>query len=612
MKGLNGIKATATILLLFPLAALSQTNCATTSLARLPGKWVWKQGGNNSQWKTGEPLRKELQRVFPVAPLGLEVTNSIAFSAGKAIPYTKSPLAYEHFLMAKDYECLQQYNKIQPEGETGCWAYFVVNSFEGERFPLPDQGNNILFHEYPSKIRVTNIELQTDAAGNRVIYTSWRPGEVVKHAYYFSARKDFPLRKLTNKELFAAYKAHHEKRVKEQVEKFEKLLAGDQEKYNRLSATEKQQQSYWPETIKKDKEYLEKYQAELAKINNWYAAAIRGTNLSETARVTEVNGFEFLPEKLTAPPEQGYCAWVDNPGFFDNNLPAEKPQCLSLYIRRQDGDPPKKDFMDALFSRFNLDVLYGMVGEPVKKPGGINALSASLNEAKTETAAQQQHTGPVQHSFNNTTPAQFPADWYGMKNITVQQHNNGSYLAMNKDGYWYPKQYNKEIKNGFELAFDVSWNADVAYNSGLFTVALCEMGYDNAGERYRLDDNQEMYMSLYDGYAGNFNRVVLWFDPYWNGGGTLSVYSYDKRETVIFSKRLLLPDFYKEKNEHRLTVQRRGNGLVVTDNGATIADLPGVFLPAAKYNLCTFSRYKGVNSDNKNDVFYLGEISISY
>jgi len=59
----------------------------------------------------------------------------------------------------------------------------------------------------------------------------------------------------------------------------------------------------------------------------------------------------------------------------------------------------------------------------------------------------------------------------------------------------------------------MQWNEDIAYNSGSFTVTLGDIAYDNIGERYRLDDNQEMFWSLYDGYVGNFNRVILWLDP---------------------------------------------------------------------------------------------------
>jgi hypothetical protein len=58
-----------------------------------------------------------------------------------------------------------------------------------------------------------------------------------------------------------------------------------------------------------------------------------------------------------------------------------------------------------------------------------------------------------------------------------------------------------------------------------------------------------------------------------------------------------------------MQIQHKANGLEVIDNGKSIASLPGVFLSTARYNLYTFSRYKGINrGDNKNDGFYLKEI----
>ena len=52
-------------------------------------------------------------------------------------------------------------------------------------------------------------------------------------------------------------------------------------------------------------------------------------------------------------------------------------------------------------------------------------------------------------------------------------------------------------------------------------------------------------------------------------------------------------------------MQRKGNALLVFINDNKEAELENVFIPSVKYNLYTFSRYKGNNSDNKNDVFYL-------
>jgi hypothetical protein len=339
---------------------------------------------------------------------------------------------------------------------------------------------------------------------------------------------------------------------------------------------------------------------------------LKQSTINETAYVKKVNSYNFIPEELAAPAGDGYNAWVDNLEYFDKTKPKDQPQCIAFFVRRQDDDLPKKNFMDLFYSQFNLDVLAKMVGEPPKKPNGINVMNTSLADTKIATTAKQEDKGLAIISFDKTTDGQFPTAWLGMKNAMVQSREGSKWLAMNKDGYWYPRQYNKEIKDNFNLSFDLMWNEDIAYNSGLFTVTLCEIAYDNIGERYRLDDNQEMYWSLYDGYAGNFSRVILWFDPYWNGGGTLTVYCYDKGESLKFSKRITLPDFFKDKNKHSIQIQRKGDILTVIDNDKTIADLPGVFLSVSKYNLYTFSRYKGVNSDNKNDVFYVKDISVHY
>lgn len=597
-----------------------KTDCNTIDINKIPGKWIWQNTAPSfqdpipaSQWKYCEPIRKEIQRINPAPLAGLHATNSIAFPKGKAFWYnTNSPAAYENYLMLKNYECLKGYNEIKPNAVTGCWVYFSMNKIDGEKFPLPEQGTGVKYYANESAIRVTNIEVQTDAAGNRILYANYRPEETKRHCYFFSNRKGLPLRKLTNKELYTSYKMHHEKKVNEQIAKFEKLVIDDEKKYNSLSAAEKQHQNYWPDIIKKNKEYLQTYKSEKLKIDTWYTQAIQQPNANEIAYVTTVNESHFYPEKLAATPGEGYNAWVDNLEYFDKSLPKDQPQCIAFYVRKQDEDLPKKNFMELFFSQFNLDVLRKMVGEAPANPTALNTLNGSTAEMKGITKSAQQNNGTIGSNFGSTPDGQFPSGWLGMKNATVQSKEGSKWLTINKDGYWYPRQFNKEIKTNFNLSFDLLWNEDIAYNSGLFTVTLSEMAYDNIGERYKLDDNQAMYWSLYDGYAGNFSRVILWFDPHWNSGGTLTVYTYDKRESLKFNKRITLPDFFKDKNRHAIQIQRKGDALMVIDNGKTIADLPGVFLSDSKYNLYTFSRYKGVNSDNKNDVFYLGNIKTDY
>ncbi len=588
----------------------AQVNCATMDINKVPGKWVWQKAGFGAQWQYGDPIRKEMQRIMPLAMEGLHATYSIAYGDQAAFWYTKGPVAYENYLMLKKYECLKGYNTLQQEGVTGCWVHFSVNQLDGEKFPLPEQGTGVIYNQ--SKIRVTNIEVQTDASGNRVIYSNYRPEETIRHCYSFSSRKNLPWRKLNNNELFTAYKDHHEKRVLQEIARFEKLVTVDEKKYNSLSVTEKQKQNYWPEIIRKNKEILQHLKSEHKKIVNWYMEAVQQPGILSIAYVSSINESHFYPEKLTASPGNGYHAWVDNLDFFDKTKPKDEPQCIALYPRRQDKDRPKKEFMDLFFNQFNLDILARMVGEPAKKPGGINAINASLGGIKASSKVNQSSINSYLYSFDQSIVNQFPEGWNGMKNCLVQPFENNNWLALNRDGYWYPQQFNKEIKDRFSLAFDLAWNKDIAYNSGSFTVTLAEVDYDNTAERYRLDDNQNMFWSLYDNYVGKFNRVMLWFDPYWNGGGLLTVYSYDKNENIIVNKRITLPDFYLTKNVHQLKIQREGQSLVITINNKIAAAIADLFIPSVKYNLYTFSRYKGNNSDNKNDVFYLKNITTNY
>lgn len=608
----------AVLSVLFYSPVFAQVDCKTFDINKAPGKWVWasvapsyQEPIPSSQWKICEPIRKELQRIMPIAIDGLHVTNSIAYPKDKSFWYTNSPAAYECYLMLKKYECLKRDNILQPEGETGCWIYFSINKINGSTLSSVSTGG-VLYHAYESSIKALNIDIETDAAGNKIIYTNARPGETIKSCYYFSERKGFPLRKITNKELFLSYKNHHEKRVEKEIVRFQKLVADDEKKYNGLSAAEKQKQNYWPDIIKKNKEALQGYLNEQIKIKEWYNSALLQSNINDTASVSSINESHFYPERLVSAPGQGYNAWVDNLDFFDKTKPKDEPQCITLYIRRQDGDLPKKNFMDLFHSQFNLDVISKMVKERSKKPNGINTLDGSSIDVKTESKANQNSISTYNYSFDKNISGQFPSGWYGMKNNMVKTFENKNWLAFTTDGYCYPQQFNKEIKDNFNLSFDISWNKDIAFNSGLFTLSISEIPYDNATQRYKMDDNQNQYWSLFDSYVGKFNRVMIWFDPYWNGGGTMEVYSYDKNESIGVRKRITLPDFYLTKNNHQIKIQRKGNGLVVFINNKKEAEMENVFIPSVKYNLYTFSRYKGNNSDNKNDVFYLNNITSNY
>lgn len=595
----------------------AQTHCKDIDLNKQPGKWNWKYQGINRPvakqiWDICDPISKEFQRIMPQAPDGI-IAYSLLNEGGPGTFYNmpKGPRYYDNTFMIKDYECIMYPNaKVQPEGETGCWIYFDVNNHKEYGVKLPG-GSDVMYDEH-RRLYLTDAWIETDANGNYLLYIRNTPDAVLKLGYFFSAKKQLPYRKISRKELYNCYKLFHEKRVNKEIARFEEIVVKNDQQYNSLTAAQKKEQNYWPDIIKRDKGVLQGYKNEKENIERWYAGIMQQPGINDTAYAQQIASWAFEPKKLNAAPGEGFSVWTDDINYYDKSKLPTQPQYIFLHYRRQDENLPKKNFMDKFCNEFNLDVLNKMIGLAPRKPGGINTINSSIIEAKTVTKTQQESGGPVTISFDNTTDGKFPSGWLGMKNISVQSHNGAKWLAMKQDGYWYPRQYNKEIKDGFKLNFDLTWNPDIDYYSGLFTVTLSEMAYDNAGERYKIDDNQQMYWSFYNSYAGNFNRVILWFDPYWNDGGTLTVYSYDRGENLKFSKRIVLPDFYKEKNKHNIGINRNGDNLLVTDNGEIIADLTGVFQPKVKYNLYTFSRYKGNTSDNKDDVFYVKDIKIAY
>lgn len=66
----------------------AQINCNTLDINKVSGKWVWQKDGYGKQWQQCEPIRKEMQRIMPLALDGLHATNSIAFGDMPAVPNT--------------------------------------------------------------------------------------------------------------------------------------------------------------------------------------------------------------------------------------------------------------------------------------------------------------------------------------------------------------------------------------------------------------------------------------------------------------------------------------------------------------------------------------------
>lgn len=605
---MNYIKLIAASFLFVVLcfSAQSQTN-NSIDLNKVPPQWVGQKGKYENQWAITGPIQRELQRVFQPLPDGIHATFGIAAGGDPAMG-EGTPKFYGPYLMLKKYEYVSSLKKLQQEGETGCWIYFQTNTLNGLHWNLPGGVYDITLNGGNSPLYVCNLKTETDASGNRVLYTSSYGVDNLMAGYCFSANNRIPVRKVTRKELFNSYKIYMDKVWDEFIAKYEKSIPADEKRYNSLTPEQKKEENYWPDLLQRNKKELSELKQTKAQLAQWYNQQMQSANLDAPAVVENLSK-DVDVKKLDA--KEGYNVWIDDPTFFDKAKSADQPQFIFLHVRRQDSDLPKKLFVDRFSDAFNLDVLCKMTGEAPKNPTAANTMTASLTTAKTETKKEQEKAGTLAIDFQKDAVGSFPSRWNGMKNSAVQNYKNDKWLALREAGYWYPRQFNKTIENGFELSFNLEWNQDISYYSGLFAVTFAEMEYDNVKQGFKTSNNEADYYSFYDRYVANFNRITLSFDPYFNDAGSLQVMVIDKNGINKFDQKVLLPNFYKEKNSHVLQTRREGNKLVVTDNGTGIAEFDNVFTSGIRYNFYVFSRYKSSNEE-PTDIFYVNNVQVSY
>lgn len=579
----------------------------TVDLDKYPPQWVWQKGKVEKQWTFTNPIQKELQRIFQPLPEGIHATFGIGGAsdnpAGSGIPNSYGP-----YLMLKKYEYTSSTKQIKQEGETGCWIYFQTNTLDGLHWSLPGRVTYITFNGGDDQLFVCNLTIETDANGNQVLYTTSYGEENVMAGYCFSANNKIPVRRITRKELFTSYKMRMDKVWGEWITKYEKLIPDNEKKYNSLTPQEKKEQNYWPELIERNKKELNEFKQKKSALAQWYNSKMQSANLDAPA-VVEALGENIETEKLDV--KEGLNVWIEEPSFFDKTKPVDAPQFIFVHIRRQDDQLPKKLFVDRFVNAFNLDVLCKMVGAAPKKPASVNTITASLTTAKTESKTQQDNAGPVTINFQKDAAGSFPSGWIGMKNCAVKEYEGSKWLALNEHGYWYPKQFNKTIEDGFTLSFNLEWNKEISYYSGPFAVTLAQMQYDNARQGFATAGKERDYYSFYDSYASNFNRIRIQFDPYFNDGGQLQITVYDLNNVAVVDQRMVLPDFYKDKNKHQLQISRSGNKLVVKDNGTIAAEVANVFAGGIRYNAYIFSKYRSDNGD-PTDTYYLNNVQVKY
>lgn len=582
-KGSIGIRLAGLVLLVlcyvWPVSTMAQKSAIDFS--KVPSEWVWSRGKVEGQWQRWETYRKEVQRAIPNLPPALEVTYLIAFGEKPGMWGTKAR-HYEVTLKIKSKVYNSHKKQLEVEGETGCWVYAQANTLTGSAIRLPGIADKIRYKFTADKDEIMymcNLDTETDALGNKVLYAS-TAREKIQMGHYFTVNKGLPVRRLSWKEFAQTYYQYMTASYNDAIRRNKGTATGEEN----IKALHQLQQ----------------------KLNQWYAD-MQKTSVLDQPAVIETTFDQVDPKRLSG--IKGYNVWVNNPAFFDSTKHPDEPQFIILKPRPQLGDSSKEAFIAQYLRNMNMDVVARLAGEKPRKPGGANTILSSLETAKTETA---DITAKNNRSFNFTTgtTGSWPAEWYGNKTAAVTDHQNTKWLGFSSAGYAYPKQLGK-IEDGFELGFDLEWNKDISYYTARFAVTLAEVPYDQVAQQFITTDRNINYDSFYDDVTSGFHRITIYFDPHFNYAGELEVVVSNQMGVKLSSKKITLPNFYTEKNTHRIRIGRKNGKLWVMDNDQIITQLDIDFPANVAYNAFVFSRYRG-NNDGEKDIYYLNNISVRY
>jgi hypothetical protein len=599
--------------------AAAQYRCDEAAAKTIP----WQM---RPETKTGEraaylkPLFAEMQRLFPQPPPGLQVTYGIYDAKGGYQRFTTGTDFYEGFLMIKDIVCEKQDNgsrKIVPEGETGCWFYARPNDFRnlmggflnGTQMYLP----GTLLPLYSGDIRLVENE-----KGMMSVYVFNENEEQTFAAWFFSARKALPIRKVSKKELAQAYRSQKLKELEERNQSLQKTLTASKEGYKRAQAennysspAEKEQllQSYI-DGDKKIVDIMEENRAQMDKCRRDTDAMMRAADAEEPAYESDMNALMYGRDNKLAKNKPTRFVYAEDENYFNKTLPKAQPQFIVAYLRRQDITPAKTAFIKKIEDAFDWNVVRKMVGAaPMPQPLTISDIgstpggytSGALPQGATPAAA-----GGVYFSenFSATDAGKPPVKWTVSNSSAVVKEMNGSKcLAIKKEGLFFPDYAVLQLPQNFTLSFDVSWNPDISYYSPSFMVHIGAAVYDNTLKRY---DRQQVNVNSYT--SARMERICLWIDPHWNDIGHYGLQLFDRQGGFLLKESFTSAQYHKEKNRLQVKLVRQGVRLLVYFNGEQVNELARM-QPDIRWNFIGFGLGNDANA-MPDDEFYLTNIQL--
>ncbi len=587
--------------------------------------WKVRPETKVGNWATAmTPVIQEMQRVFPQPPKGLEVTYGVFDAMGIKTATPNDIQYYEGFFMIKDIVC-QKYqgrNFIEPEGETGNWIYFRANDFKG--FAVNGNSGDLVLAGTEFRLNMRgDIRIEENKNGMRSIYFFDENNEQQFSGWYFSERKELPYRRISRSEFAQSYREYWLKKIDEEIKRLEGMLEASQRTFARVSAergvmSEAEKQRFFQslrEGDQKTAQAIDQNKAKRSDTNRFTETVLKSPDSDSEAFITNFNEILNRPSEIRFGDGKGKgkFVYVANQAFYDSKLPKWQPQALTVELRRQDTSPAKTAFTKKFEDEFDFNVIRKMVGmSPFPKPPTITGMGDTPVRNTGQPVAESSPSGESGkgffEDFANAAIGQAPGKWT-VSNTTgiVKKHTgqSGNWLAISKEGLFFPDYAVLALPKDFTLEFEVSWTKGISYYSPSFYFHLGAAPYDNTLKRY---DRALVNLNSYT--SSRMERVALWIDPHWNNEhGRYGLQVFDARGGFKLDKADKTQIFYKDKNLVKVKLIRSGPKLSVYFNGTKMTD-DAVMSETTRWNFFGFGLSSAPNAE-QGDEFYVSNIRLS-
>ncbi|NJM52489.1 MAG: hypothetical protein HC846_03285 [Blastocatellia bacterium] len=198
---------------------------------------------------------------------------------------------------------------------------------------------------------------------------------------------------------------------------------------------------------------------------------MQSPDAQKEAHITNFNEILSEPKEIRFGDGKGVYVYIENREIFDKTLPKWQPQFMIVRFRRPDVSPAKTAFNKKVEDEFDFNVVRKMVGlKPMPQTATISNLgstqggytSGKIENATTENSASESADGVLfNENFDDSIIGQAPNKWTVSNNTAIVRNNSGAnWLAMKKEGLFFPDYSTLLLPKDFTLEFDLSWNKE--------------------------------------------------------------------------------------------------------------------------------------------------------